>query len=147
MARAGCCTRCHRDEPITHAEVDRAPGYWRDKQELVRYALQDLDAEPCGEDCYLAPLNEYQDTTYPYTMHDRDPPYRDEPGYCWLCGLVRPVTGTDVARDLSWWQSHMRSDTFKSICGKHCEGASITARPRTALRQHVAVGVVSVVQV
>ena len=56
MARAGYCTRCHRDEPITHAEVDEARGYWSDKQELVRYELQGLDAEPCGEDCYLAPI-------------------------------------------------------------------------------------------
>ena len=125
MARAVYCTHCHRAEPITHAEVDRAPGYWRDKQELGRYELRDLDAEPCGEDCYLAPVSEYQGATYPYTMHYRDPPYTDEPGYCWQCGLVRPVTETDVTRDLSWWQSHMRPDTFKQICGKHCYIAPI----------------------
>ena len=99
MTRAGYCTRCHRVDPITHAEVDRAPGYWRDKRELVAYELCELEAEPCSKDCYLAPVSEYFRTTYPYTMHDRDPPYTDEPGYCWHCVLVRPVTETDVALD------------------------------------------------
>ena len=36
MAGAGCCTRCHRDEPIMHAEVDQAPGYWHDKHVRVK---------------------------------------------------------------------------------------------------------------
>ena len=51
MTRAGYCTRCHRADPITHAEVDQAPGYWRDKLGLVVYELRELEAEPCGKDC------------------------------------------------------------------------------------------------
>ena len=125
MTRDGYCTHSYRAEPVTYAEIDGAPGYWRDKRELIAYEPRELEAEPCDEDCYLAPVSEYQGTTYPYTMHDRDPPYTDEPGYCWHCGLVRPVTETDVARDFSWWQSHMRPDTFKIICGKHCYIAPI----------------------
>ena len=82
--------------------MDRAPGYWRDKQELVRYEFRDLDAEPCGEDCYLEPVCEYQGATCPYTMHDRDPPYTGEPGYYRQCWLFRAVTETDVARHLAW---------------------------------------------
>ena len=120
MAGPGCCTHWYRVEPITHAEVDGATGYWRDKHERVEEERRDLDSEPCREDCYPAPVSEFQGATYPYAMHDRDPPYTGEPGSCRHCGLARPVTGTDVARDLSWWQSPMRPDTIKNICGRHC---------------------------
>ena len=125
MTRAGYCTRCHRAEPVTCAEIDGAPGYWRAREAHAAYDLRELEAEPCGRDCYPAPMSEYQGTTYPYTRHDRDPPYTDEPGYCRHCRLVRPVTETDVARDFSWWQSHMRPDTFKIIYGTHCHTAPI----------------------
>ena len=51
MTRDGYCTHSYRAEPVTYAEIDGAPGYWRDKLGLVVYELREIEAEPCGKDC------------------------------------------------------------------------------------------------
>ena len=60
MAVPGYCEHCSLTEPVTYAEVERNPGYWRDKRELITSEIRDLKADPCGKACYIeALLDEY----------------------------------------------------------------------------------------
>ena len=95
--------------------MDRATGYWRDKQKLARYELQDLDADPCGKACYLAPIHEYLHTLYPYNLFWDEVRPRNVPGFYWTCCLTRPVTEADVIWDPLWWKGAVKLDNMKAV--------------------------------
>lgn len=99
MAVPGYCEHCGLTEPVTYPEVERDPGYWRDKRELIASEIRALKADPCGEACYLAPIHEYLRTLYPYNLFWGVVRPRDVPAFCWTrcgsqCGSDRATFST-----------------------------------------------------